>query len=316
MSEDRIQDLSNTLNEVLPEDPDQISDTLNTERKQKIIELLQLASEMVGQSPTAREYDALNIGITSKTISRVFGSWNEAKIAAGLELRKRGAAWTQIDEEYFRSINTPEKAYWLGTLFSRSSFGKNEETANYHLQITKVVEQDYFVTEFAKIIGSEYKIKKYQPRDSNESERIRMIISNQKFIEILISLSYPIPGEDVGGFPSIDQTYRSAFIRGYLESSGAFSQKGWNLSVKSAERAETLRDWFEQFGVKRVTVLTKESGTAIIRITNIFDIKTIFDTCWPKQLDTTPSWKPYPEKILQYLKTEYPYPDNISYLSE
>lgn len=315
MSDDRIQDLGSTLNELLPDDPVKINGGIDGEREQEIIELLQLAAETLGQSPTAREFDSLAVGISSKTISHVFGTWNQAKIEAGLELRNRGAAHTQINQDYFRTINTPEKAYWLGTLFSRSSFGKHNKTGTYHLQITKVIDQDYFVTEFANAIKSEYKIKRFRTRDPNDSERIRMIISNPNFIESLISLGYPIPGEDVGDLPPIDDEYHPAFTRGYLESAGAFSQKGWNLSVKSVERAETFQEWFEQFGVKRVTVSTKESGTAIVRVTNIFDIKTMFDVCWPNQLDTTPSWKPYSDKLLQYLKTEHPYPENIPYLS-
>lgn len=49
------------------------------------IEALRAAAELLGESPTKAQYEALGLTPASATIVRVMGSWNEAKEAAGLE---------------------------------------------------------------------------------------------------------------------------------------------------------------------------------------------------------------------------------------
>ncbi len=52
----------------------------------------------------------------------------------------------------------------------------------------------------------------------------------------------------------------------------------------------------------------------MVRVSNVFDIKSVFETCWPDGVSTEPSYTPYPRKILDYLNSEYPYPENVDYL--
>lgn len=46
---------------------------------------LREAAEQLGESPTKAQYEALDITPASTTIRRLFGSWNDAKVQAGLE---------------------------------------------------------------------------------------------------------------------------------------------------------------------------------------------------------------------------------------
>jgi hypothetical protein len=50
------------------------------------LEALQRAAEELGESPTKAQYEELGLTPASATIIRAFGSWNEAKAAAGLEI--------------------------------------------------------------------------------------------------------------------------------------------------------------------------------------------------------------------------------------
>jgi hypothetical protein len=75
-----------------------------------------------------------------------------------------------------------------------------------------------------------------------------------------------------------------------------------------------MQAWLESFGAKRVTLSESADGTAIVRVANPFDIRAIYDTCWPNQLATEPSYTPYAEKIRTHLQDEHPYPDNVEYL--
>lgn len=99
-----------------------------------------------------------------------------------------------------------------------------------------------------------------------------------------------------------------------LESSGYFSNSGWGVTTDNPEQAETLRAWFEEFGAKRPTL--SDADPTVVRVANVFDIKAIFETCWPDGVATEPSFEPYPEKIITHLQSEYPYPENVEYLSE
>lgn len=49
------------------------------------ISALQLAESQLGHSPTSAEFSELGLVPSPTTIERVFGSWNVAKEAAGLE---------------------------------------------------------------------------------------------------------------------------------------------------------------------------------------------------------------------------------------
>ena len=54
------------------------------------IDSLQRAAEELGHSPTVPEYRGLGIPPSVKTHSNKFGSWNDAKRAAGLDVTPRG----------------------------------------------------------------------------------------------------------------------------------------------------------------------------------------------------------------------------------
>lgn len=313
MSEDRLSEIDSILSEELP-DFEKDSDTpIDNKKREDLIELLQHAADKLGKSPTVREFNSLNLEVSSGVFKYTFGTWNEAKEAAGLEKLQRGKqAVRGINETYFKSIDSAEKAYWFGTLDATSSLQRQELGENYALSVGRTENKAYFVTEFVDAIESDHSINWNQGSKSN-NRQAHVLITNPTFVEHLLDAGYPGPESDSVEFPPIDNKYRSPFLRGFLESSGYFTTQGWRVVTDNIQRGETLQAWFEQLGAKRATVSQPSRGT-VVNVSNIFDIKAIFESLWPDILETNPSWKPYPRKILQYLESEYPYPENLSYL--
>ncbi|ELZ48314.1 hypothetical protein C465_09455 [Halorubrum distributum JCM 9100] len=314
MADEFIDDIDAHLNDILPEDPEQIRETVAQEEKAEMIQLLQHAADTLGKSPTVTEFDALNLDVSSDAIRYAFGTWNDAKDEAGLETFQRGTS-TPIRENYFKTIDTTEKAYWLGSLFAHSTVSHNNQADYFALQVVRVVSKEHFVRGFADAIDSEYSINTYSnPDRPQDQQQVQLQISNPTFIDHLTATGYPDASSDPSDFPELDDEYRPAFIRGYLESAGYFQTQGWRITVDTPDRADWLRDAFESFGAKRPTISETTDKKPKVNVSNVFDIKSVFETCWPDQLDTTPSWNPYPAKILDYLETEYPYPENVAYL--
>ena len=58
--------------------------------KQECLESLQEARDVLGESPSAGQYDELGLAPARATIMRKFGSWNEAKKEASLKILEPG----------------------------------------------------------------------------------------------------------------------------------------------------------------------------------------------------------------------------------
>lgn len=315
MSNEYIDAIDAHLHELLPKDPTAIQPTLAQEQKTDMIQLLQYAAQTLGKSPTAAEFDALDLTVSADAIRNAFGTWNAAKTEADLETFHPGPS-TPIRKDYFETIDSTEKAYWLGTLFAHSSLNYTGNSTNRSLQIARVTSKSHFVRGFAAAVESAYAINTYShPDPSKPQDTVQLQISNPTFITHLTATGYPDAGSDPNIFPTLEDTYQPAFTRGYLESAGGFSSNGWRVTVATRDRAEWLHTAFQSFGAKRPTISKNTETKPKVNVSNVFDITSVFETCWPDQLNTTPSWTPYPEKILTHLKTNHPYPDTIPCLS-
>lgn len=315
MTDEFIREIDTHLNEILPDDPEQIRETIESDQKADMIQILQHAADTLGKSPTVAEFDRLDLDVSSDAIRYAFGTWNEAKQEAGLETFQRGTD-ISIREDYFEETDTEEKAYWLGTLFAHSTISHNDQDDYLALQMVRVVSKEHFVRGFADAIGSEYAINTYSnPDRPRDQATVQLQISNSTFIDHLIATGYPDASSDAGSFPALHDEYKPAFIRGYLESAGYFQAQGWRITVDTLAQAEWLHEAFQSFGAKRPTISENTDKKPKVNVSNVFDIKAVFESCWPKLLETSPSWEPYPTKILDHLETEYPYPENVAYLT-
>ena len=312
MTADESADIDSILAAELPSrefDPDASE---MSPKRQQMIQLLQEAAEELGRSPSMGDFNRLDYDISAGAIKHTFESWNAAKDAAGLETLERGTV-TDINETYFQSIDSPVKSYWFGTLIGTSSMQSHPSSENYKLQLGRVENKAYFLTEFAKAIDSEYSFQ-WKTDSKSNNKQIQLAISNPSFVNHLLNAGYPEPDEDQPKFPETPEEHRTSFVRGYLESSGYFTTSGWNITVATMERGKTLQDWFEAFGAKRPNVSQPQDNSIYVRVTNPFDIKSVFESLYPNLVETEPSWTPYPQKIIEFLAEEHPYPENLEYV--
>jgi hypothetical protein len=280
-----------------------------SKRKQQMVDALTQAKKELGRSPSTRDFNDLDLEKSADEIAEAFGTWNDAKRAAGLKTYDVGEgrrAHTNINEKYFADIDTPEKSYWLGTIIATSSIRTDPRRS---LVLGRSSDKEYFVKQFAKAIESDYKIH------HRENDDVQMTINNDTFINNLISAGYPGPNQTKTDFPDLKESLRKTFIRGYLESAGYFSVKGWAVPVNNKQSAKRLKGWFSDFGANRPTTGNR-GDTTVVRVSNAIDIKDVFETCWPEGLSTCPSFTPYPKKILEHLDSKYPRPENVDYLGE
>lgn len=308
MADDSQGDLEELVTDFLGDSPD---DRHATRRDQMLVEL-ETAAEELGETPTIVQYRQLDTRFTADEIKNEFGTWNTAKERAGLETVQRGTL-VDIDETYFESIGDPETAYWFGTLLARSTLHSIGDKEYLQLKLGRVETKAYFVRELLNAIEADYEISTH-PSNKSDKKQVRVAISNPTFLEHLIDAGYPGLGESPGPFPDLPDPLRAPFIRGYLESSGYFSTNGWSINLETIERAERMQAWLESFGAKRVTLSEQSDGKIVLLVANAFDIRAIYETCWPDQLATDPSFTPYAEKIQTHLQTEHPYPENVEYL--
>ena len=105
MSEDHIAEVDALLADTLPDDVDEISqETVADQRQQEMIELLKNAEEQLGRSPSLRDFQSLEFETSAYVIEKAFGTWNDAKRAAGLETYDWGAATMDRGQKSMRSI--------------------------------------------------------------------------------------------------------------------------------------------------------------------------------------------------------------------
>lgn len=313
MSDESASEIEKILSDLPTDDSKEVTENIDEKRKQVMIKALQQSAEKLGKSPTVREFNDLETSRSSTVIKQAFGTWNNAKKAAGLETRQRGTL-RKIDEEYFAEIDTSEKAYWFGTLIATSSLQSQEGSYDDVLRLGRVEGKEYFITELANAVGSNHQISRYTDNNSGE-ERVHFQISNPTFIDNLLDAGYPDQNEELESFPDIAEALIPSFLRGFLESSGYFTS-GWHINARSESRAYTLQSWFEEFGAKRANVSENADTGITVNVSNAFDIKTVIEVIWPNGIDTEPSFTPYLKKIIEHLQEEYPYPENVEYLED
>ncbi len=115
-----------------------------------------------------------------------------------------------INENYFHTIDSSEKAYWLGMLLSDGNVYKNTLTL-------KLMLSDYdHVVKFQKALEAEQPIrcgKNYASFSTN----------NKKLCEDLLKFNM-IPRKSlIVDYPIIEPTYNKDFIRGYFDGDGCIS---------------------------------------------------------------------------------------------
>ena len=128
-----------------------------------------------------------------------------------------------VNEEYFKKIDTEEKAYWLGFLFADGCIKNNGNSYSVCLQLAE--KDKNTIAKFKKSITSEHPIVKYYDKRVDKNY-YGIYVSNFKFAENLMSVGC-LPRKTFDAifpFDKIAEDLIRHFIRGYFDGDGCVTR--------------------------------------------------------------------------------------------
>lgn len=208
--------------------------------------------------------------------------------------------------DYFKEINTEEKAYWLGFIYADGSVGVDPRPS---LRISLVTEGKKHLEKFAKavefsgdVLGPYYAKWKYKGI-SRTSEYFSLNFNEKSFVENLINYGVVPNKTYVVKFPDIDPDLQRHFIRGVFDGDGCITHKKTKGNNKTyvapsmnfvGAAPDFLRHivnvFSERVGVRQVSVIKRKGkgstwlfsyqGTPALRIRDwIYTDSTVWMEC-------------------------------------
>ena len=122
-----------------------------------------------------------------------------------------------LKENYFESIDSNDKAYWLGWIVSDGAITNQPEKSKYQLELTIKQEDDYILYLLEKDLGIEHRIYPSQEIYSRFSLGSKKIIQDLEKLGITQNKSFTVK------VPTFDPKYNSHFLRGLFDGDGGFT---------------------------------------------------------------------------------------------
>lgn len=157
----------------------------------------------------------------------------------------------KLDENYFKTIDTEEKAYWLGFIMADGCISRTEKNGPYNrFEFNLKSEDKEHLEKFQKDLQSNYKIKEMEKINykRNFSSMIcNLRINSRKLVDSLIENEiYPNKtGKEV--LPkTIPQELIRHFIRGYFDGDGSLTvNKSFRICSSSFEILNSFNKYFK-----------------------------------------------------------------------
>lgn len=155
-----------------------------------------------------------------------------------------------LNINYFKEINSPDKAYWLGFICADGNINKLNNKVSLISKDIEVVEG------FKNAIGAEHKISKREVFDKRTNKTYTgysIQIGNELFTQNLINLGVTSNKTNILEFPNIEEKYYSYFIAGLFDGDGSVYWKGKyknHLGINLISTQEVLKFICEYLYVK------------------------------------------------------------------
>ena len=120
-------------------------------------------------------------------------------------------------ENYFETVDSNEKAYWLGWIISDGSITNQPERSKFQLELTLKQEDEDILHLLEQDLGVENKIYISEKIYSRFSLGCKKMIQDLEKLGITQNKSFTVQ------VPSFDPQYNAAFIRGIFDGDGGFT---------------------------------------------------------------------------------------------
>lgn len=169
------------------------------------------------------EYSFDNPYKSTRQIAKIFGVSKD--IVTNLIKRygnREPKRLIEFNRDFFRKIDTEEKAYWLGFLYADGSVSLRNKGGTLEVGLAKIDENHLY--KFCDSLGKEQKVAtKIVKLGEKEFESVRLHLCSYEMVTDLINLGCTQNKSLTLEFPSEDKVPNSLirhFIRGYIEGDG------------------------------------------------------------------------------------------------
>lgn len=143
----------------------------------------------------------------------------------------------QVNKDYFKRIDSQEKAFWLGFICADGSMKKRRSKDTYYLRINQ--KEKHLLEEFKKDIEFTGKVKhitKKQKGRYSEKPFHEIEIHSKKFSDYILKCGKTTYKKDQQSIPhGVPKEYIADYIRGYVEGDGSIyygtNNKSWNIGI-------------------------------------------------------------------------------------
>lgn len=161
------------------------------------------------------------------------------------------------NENFFDSIDTEEKAYWLGFIMADGSTRTNKKGKPSQMSIEISKKDIEILHAFKNSINSNHKIieRKRKTITGKDSEFCSVIISSQHLTSKLVGYGV-IPNKTYYGFIN-EETFKNNeelifhYLRGYSDGDGTINKRKYNyvfkLVIKSKSILNTIKKWIKKY---------------------------------------------------------------------
>lgn len=155
---------------------------------------------------------AEELGANEKTIATWMKKFHIQNVGT------QGARKNNLNHDYFKVIDSEEKAYWLGFIMADGCVYKGSDKKSYRLQINLKSTDVEHLKKFQKAIGSSYKI---QIKKVREHEACLLKVNSTEMCKDLMGWNV-IPSKSlICEMPELEDELKIHFIRGYFDGDGS-----------------------------------------------------------------------------------------------
>lgn len=151
--------------------------------------------------------------------------------------------------DYFHTIDSYDKAYWLGFLFADGNVYKRKDRPNgYRIQFKLKDEDGYMVHKFHDTIDCHINVR-------NEPDGTRLIFTNNDMGLNLINWGCIPNKSKVVKFPyNLPDEYKWSFVRGYFDGNGSYQKHKngcfyWRIHTGSKNFQRGIIDFLKEYGI-------------------------------------------------------------------